>query len=435
MKAAGDASRALKQVDDGGNTLVSTAKSMAARFTVGLAAMVAASGAAAPAVGAAIAGGIAIGAGAGIAALGLKLAAQSERVKAAWAGVLDPFKTSMREAAKPLEQVLVNVSTRLREFLAGLTGPLDEAFARMAEPLDRFSAKVFEALDKLRPAILPVTDAFNAMLDAVGGALPGAMEDISSGLIKLSDAVEANPEPIKVMVTALGMLVGALLTLLGWLIELQAKMITFWRGVRDAATAGAVGFLGATAQILNGLRQMLDGFFGWQLGALNAARSVASALGLPTGPIDSAIAGVNRLRAQTNAQMQSMINTTYQWISALNSIPRSITVNVRAAASGFSTIPGGNRLGSQGLRAAGGPVSPYGSYQVNERGPEMLSVRGRDYLMMGGAQGRITPADQLGGDITVVVRIGERELTGVVDEVVREHDRALGLSLGAWRAA
>jgi hypothetical protein len=33
-------------------------------------------------------------------------------------------------------------------------------------------------------------------------------------------------------------------------------------------------------------------------------------------------------------------------------------------------------------------------YEVNERGPELLSVRGRDYLMMGSQSGSITPNTQ-----------------------------------------
>ena len=44
-----------------------------------------------------------------------------------------------------------------------------------------------------------------------------------------------------------------------------------------------------------------------------------------------------------------------------------------------------------GGRAAGGAVNPGMFYRVNEAGPEMLSVGGRDYLMMGKAAGQVTP--------------------------------------------
>lgn len=45
-----------------------------------------------------------------------------------------------------------------------------------------------------------------------------------------------------------------------------------------------------------------------------------------------------------------------------------------------------------GGRAAGGMVFPGQFYRVNETGPEMLSMGGRDYLMMGSQAGRVMPA-------------------------------------------
>lgn len=44
-----------------------------------------------------------------------------------------------------------------------------------------------------------------------------------------------------------------------------------------------------------------------------------------------------------------------------------------------------------GARASGGNVDPNSFYQVNEKGPELLSSGGNDYLMMGGRGGFVTP--------------------------------------------
>ena len=50
-----------------------------------------------------------------------------------------------------------------------------------------------------------------------------------------------------------------------------------------------------------------------------------------------------------------------------------------------------------GQRALGGPVLPGKMYEVNEQGmPELLNVFGRQYLMMGGAAGFVTPLGGLG---------------------------------------
>jgi len=53
-------------------------------------------------------------------------------------------------------------------------------------------------------------------------------------------------------------------------------------------------------------------------------------------------------------------------------------------------------MGYGGAKASGGPVGAGMFYQVNEQGPELLSVGGRDFLMMGANAGRVTPNHMLG---------------------------------------
>lgn len=71
-----------------------------------------------------------------------------------------------------------------------------------------------------------------------------------------------------------------------------------------------------------------------------------------------------------------------------------------------------------GFRAAGGNVDSGSFYRVNELGPEMLNVGGKDYLMMGGSGGYVKPlgaasTEKRGaGNITVV-----NQTTGRVDNV------------------
>lgn len=50
-----------------------------------------------------------------------------------------------------------------------------------------------------------------------------------------------------------------------------------------------------------------------------------------------------------------------------------------------------------GGKAIGGPVAPGMLYRVNERGPEMLDVNGKQFLMMGSKGGRVVAAGQSGG--------------------------------------
>lgn len=63
-------------------------------------------------------------------------------------------------------------------------------------------------------------------------------------------------------------------------------------------------------------------------------------------------------------------------------------------------------LGSSSGRASGGAVGANTLYRVNERGPELLSVSGKDYLMMGSSGGYVTPNNRLGsgsGGFTQVI--------------------------------
>lgn len=54
-----------------------------------------------------------------------------------------------------------------------------------------------------------------------------------------------------------------------------------------------------------------------------------------------------------------------------------------------------------GGRASGGSVSAGSFYRVNENGPELLSMGGRDYLMMGNQSGRVIPNQGGGRSLTI----------------------------------
>lgn len=62
----------------------------------------------------------------------------------------------------------------------------------------------------------------------------------------------------------------------------------------------------------------------------------------------------------------------------------------------------------RGARELGGPVSSGGLYRVNERGPELLQVAGKEYLMMGSQGGRVESAGagkDSGKSLTINVQV------------------------------
>ena len=77
--------------------------------------------------------------------------------------------------------------------------------------------------------------------------------------------------------------------------------------------------------------------------------------------------------------------------------------------------------------ASGGWADPYSVHPVNELGPELLSVGGRDYLMMGSQGGRVTPNNQIksnpgGGDIIIqqTIEVDARNATPGMETAIHD---------------
>jgi len=86
-------------------------------------------------------------------------------------------------------------------------------------------------------------------------------------------------------------------------------------------------------------------------------------------------------------------------------------------------------LGGLFGRAAGGPVNAGGMYRVNETGPEMLSVSGKDFLLMGNSSGTISPSSRRSGggqvnNFVIQGRIDRRTQEQIAANVGRESAKA-----------
>jgi hypothetical protein len=88
----------------------------------------------------------------------------------------------------------------------------------------------------------------------------------------------------------------------------------------------------------------------------------------------------------------------------------------------------GGMLG--GGRAGGGGVQAGSMYEVNEKGPEVLSVGGKDFLMMGSQGGQVKPNQGGGGivyapQISVDARTDQAAVSANVGVMLRENNRQL----------
>lgn len=103
---------------------------------------------------------------------------------------------------------------------------------------------------------------------------------------------------------------------------------------------------------------------------------------------------------------------------------------------GGSAAPGGAASGGSGIagffsslfgRAGGGTVGAGQMYRVAENGPEMLTVSGKDYLMMGRNSGTVTPSNGLGGKGGGVSQVINFQVSGRMD---RRTENQIALAVG-----
>lgn len=72
-------------------------------------------------------------------------------------------------------------------------------------------------------------------------------------------------------------------------------------------------------------------------------------------------------------------------------------------------------------------------YRVNEQGTELLTVGGRDYLMMGAQGGEVTPAGAFGGGQTVNFTYINPQLSDMRSESQRRQQTANKLATASRR--
>lgn len=135
--------------------------------------------------------------------------------------------------------------------------------------------------------------------------------------------------------------------------------------------------------------------------------------------------------------IDQMLADAYRWLAnkaiqaILDSFGGGSSQTPGSTQGGFGSILGNfaNALFGGG-KAVGGGVSAGTMYQVNERGPELLSVGGRDFLMMGNQGGSITPNSRLGGgsqviNVNVQPTSSQRTASQIAQAVARKQQLAM----------
>lgn len=143
--------------------------------------------------------------------------------------------------------------------------------------------------------------------------------------------------------------------------------------------------------------------------------------GMADALADFAMTGKLDFSSLTNSIIKDMIRIQIQQMALVATGTSSGSGFFGALASGFMSLFGGGVSAATGYgqlassapagmtnlsgMANGGNPQPGSITEVNERGPEMLSVGNRQFLMMGNQSGKVTPNHMLGGAANVNIQI------------------------------
>jgi lambda family phage tail tape measure protein len=194
----------------------------------------------------------------------------------------------------------------------------------------------------------------------------------------------------------------------------------------EAMANAAIQTANATSLIEQAYNKQRDAIFGaseavrkYQEDAANAAAQVENAMNrafqgmedalvrfVTTGKLsfadlaNSIVADITRIIVKQMMASAMGGNGSMGWLGSLLGSVAGSLFGMSGTAAVASTMGGDalenmlsltNAFGTAPSRASGGPVSAMGLYQVNEEGPELLNVGGRQYLLMDEQDGEVTP--------------------------------------------
>jgi hypothetical protein len=192
----------------------------------------------------------------------------------------------------------------------------------------------------------------------------------------------------------------------------------------QAYREGAFGIAGS-AEAIEKYSEAVNTYLGNTQDVAKETNDIAKELGLVfTSAFEDAIVKGNSFSEVLRGIGQDILRITTR---------KLVTEPLGNLFSGLAKSALGSLGGLFSPRAIGGPVSRGGIYQVNERGPELLNIGGRQLLMMGNNQGTVQPNSQVGGsgqmvNITVNVPIGAPKDRATALQFGRDISRQLSLA-------
>jgi phage-related protein len=186
--------------------------------------------------------------GAGLAGIGIAVAAQNEEVQASFTALKDHVLGVLTEIAVPFEDTLIQIAAIAQETFDALAPSLGEAFEQLAPAITTFAEQVGEAFETLEPAIQPIVDAFIAILEDIGPRLKDEiLPGITEAITNLADSIAENPEAFGDLAQFLFDVAEAIINLLA-----ELNRLATWFQENPAAIIAALVLIGVIILALTG---------------------------------------------------------------------------------------------------------------------------------------------------------------------------------------
>ena len=327
-------------------------------------------------------------------------------VNVLWQGIDIAFSYVVQNAAKGFSNLLHQSSTALRA--AGFDDLADDAAAAAASIAASTGGMIADAKNEFKQAKAD----FKASKDEFVGAfkdIANAKGSTNQTLAKLAmDAADTEATETKKYNEAVAKRLEMAQQFETKINEIKNNREKTEKKIEEAAKQRTINHIKNTEQILAAeeaaakarkhTMQAISSSLGDLMTITEEFKDKNSAAFHLYKGLAAAQAGVNAWLAYSQVMADPLIQPTWLKQGMAN-------VALTAGLVAVNQIVSGKNPG----RAHGGPVPAGGFFEVNERGPEMLSLGGRDFLMMGNQSGRVTSNDKLtatgGGSKSPVIHI------------------------------
>lgn len=216
-------------------------------------------------VGLAAGGALVLGVGAGIAGLGLAVAAKMPEVAAHFERLKTNVSAKMMQISAPFKQTLIDIAADMQTAFNAFVPELQKSFPQAAKDISEFSNNLTEAFRQLAPVVQPIMTAFGRILDELGPELPGVFQNIANALIPLAETVGENADGFAKMVVFILNIIPAAINLITAMIEFGVWWGQVWRGAGEIVSLVGntiIGWFRSIGAFASGILDFVGGVFG-----------------------------------------------------------------------------------------------------------------------------------------------------------------------------